>query len=241
MPDQTGEWRIFETPEAVAEHAAGWLCAIACAGKREFAICLSGGSTPRRLYQQLASPLFASRFPWDRAHWFWGDERFVSHDDPHSNYRIAFDALFSRVPVSKDRIHAIPTERLSPDRAADSYQTLLQCYYGKERLEVDRPLFDVTLLGVGENGHTASLFPGSAALREERRWVVTVVGEAPETRVTLTYPTLESSRNIAFLVVGANKRDILARIRSGDHDMPAGRIHPAGKLFWFVDRDAAPY
>lgn len=183
MADQTAEWHIFESPEAVAEHAAGWLCNLARDSERDFAICLSGGSTPRRLYQYLARAAIASRFPWKRAHWFWGDERFVPHDDPHSNYRMAFDALLSRVPAIKNRIHAIPTEGLSPDQAADSYQKLLQRYYGKERFEVDRPLFNVTLLGVGENGHTASLFPGSSALREQRRWVVAVVGETAETRI----------------------------------------------------------
>jgi|SRR5690242_16347937 len=241
MPSHTaqlGEWRIFETAEAVAEHAAEWLCMLACAREREFAICLSGGSTPRRLYQHLAGDRVASRFPWDRAAWFWGDERFVPHDHPDSNYRMVYDALFSRVPARKDRIHAIATEGVTPERAAAEYQTLLQHYYGDERLDADRPLFDVTLLGVGENGHTASLFPGSAALRERRSWVLAVVGETPETRITLTYPTLESSRNVVFLVVGANKKEILARIRAGDKDIPAARIRPAGNLFWFVDRDA---
>jgi 6-phosphogluconolactonase len=242
MPSHTaklGEWRIFETADGVAEHAAEWLCTLACGCDREFAICLSGGSTPRRLYQHLADDRVASRFPWDRATWFWGDERFVPHDHPDSNYRMVYDALFSRVPAPKDRIHAIPTEEVTPERAATGYQALLQRYYGDERLDAGRPLFDVTLLGVGEDGHTASLFPGSAALREERRWVVTVVGETPETRVTLTYPALESSRNVVFLVVGANKKEILARIRAGDKDIPAARIRPAGNLFWFVDRDAA--
>ncbi len=96
-----GEWRIFESAEAVAEHAAEWLCLLACACDREFSICLSGGSTPRRLYQQLAGDRIASRFPWDRGAWFWGDERFVPHDSPDSNYRMIYDALFSRVPVPR--------------------------------------------------------------------------------------------------------------------------------------------
>jgi 6-phosphogluconolactonase len=239
QPEKTGEWRIFETAEAVAEHAANWLCMLASSREREFAICLSGGSTPRRLYQHLADDRVASRFPWDRATWFWGDERFVPHDHPDSNYRMIYDALFSRVPAPKDRIHAIRTEGMTPERAATDYQTLLQTYYGDERLDADRPLFDVTLLGVGENGHIASLFPGSAALRERHKWVLAVVGETPETRITLTYPILESSRNVVFLVVGANKKGILASIRAGDKDIPAARIRPAGNLFWFVDRDAA--
>ena len=150
-----------------------------------------------------------------------------------------YDALFSRVPVLRDRIHAIPTEALTPEQAAASYQTMLQRYYGDKRLDADRPLFDVTLLGVGENGHTASLFPDSAALGEKRRWAVAVVGETPETCVTLTYPALESSRNVVFLVVGANKKGILERIRAGDNSIPAARVRPTGNLFWFVDKDAA--
>jgi 6-phosphogluconolactonase len=234
-----GEWRILETAEAVAEHAAEWLCMLACACEREFAICLSGGSTPRRLYQHLAGDRIASRFPWNSGDWFWGDERFVPHDHPDSNYRMIYDALFARVPAPKERIHAIPTEGVTPDQAAAGYQTMLQRYYGVERLDANRPLFDVTLLGIGENGHIASLFPGSAALREKHRWVLAVVGETPETRITLTYPTLESSHNVVFLVVGANKKEILARIRAGDKDIPAAKIRPVGNLFWFVDKDAA--
>ena len=234
------EWRVYETAEAVAEHAAEWLCALACACQREFAICLSGGSTPRRLYQQLGSSGIASRFPWTRVHWFWGDERFVPHDDPASNYRMACDALFSRVPVSKDRIHAIPTEGVSPDQAAANYQMLLQRYYGKRRFDVKRPIFDVTLLGVGEDGHTASLFPNSLALQENRRWVLAVFGEARVTRITLTYPTLDSSRNLAFLATGTSKKNILARIRAGDSRLPAARVRPVGHLCWFADHAAMP-
>ena len=173
-----GEWQLLETAEAVAEHAAKWLWALACSRQGEIAICLSGGSTPQRLYLQLASAPFASRMPWNRIHWFWGDERFVPHDDPASNYRMAYDALFSRVSVSQDRIHPIPTEGLSPERAAVTYQSLLQSYYGANRLDVGRPVFDITFLGVGEDGHTASLFPDSATLQEDRQWVCAVVGEA---------------------------------------------------------------
>jgi 6-phosphogluconolactonase len=235
-----GEWQLLETAEAVAEHAAKWLWALACSRQGEIAICLSGGSTPQRLYLQLASAPFASRMPWNRIHWFWGDERFVRHDDPASNYRMAYDALFSRVSVSQDRIHPIPTEGLSPERAAVTYQSLLQSYYGANRLDVGRPVFDITFLGVGEDGHTASLFPDSATLQEDRQWVCAVVGEAIQTRITLTFPTLNSSRNIAFLVTGKNKKKVLAQIRAGDGSPPAARIRPTGHLYWFVDHAAMP-
>ncbi|HET7912402.1 MAG TPA: 6-phosphogluconolactonase [Pseudolabrys sp.] len=240
--ERPGEWRLFETAEAVAEHAAEWLCLCVLARPRdgEVAICLSGGSTPQRLYQRLASAPVASRMPWNRIHWFWGDERFVAHDDPASNYRMAHEALFSRAPVSPDHIHPIPTEGLTPEQAAAAYQSVLQTFYGSTRPEVIRPVFDVTLLGVGEDGHTASLFPGSSALQEERQWVLPVLADASRTRVTLTYPVLNSSRNLAFLATGTNKKKILTRIRTGDTAPPAARIRPIGRLTWFVDRAAMP-
>jgi 6-phosphogluconolactonase len=240
--ERSGQWQIFETAEAVAEHAAEWLCQCVLARSRnnEVAICLSGGSTPQRLYQRLASAVVASRMPWNRIHWFWGDERFVAHDDPASNYRMAHEALFSRAPVSPDRIHPIPTEGLTPEQAAVAYQSLLQTFYGSTRLEAIRPVFDVTLLGVGEDGHTASLFPGSSALQEERQWVLPVLADAGWSRVTLSYPVLNSSRNLAFLATGANKKEILTRIRAGDTAPPAARIRPVGRLAWFVDRAAMP-
>jgi 6-phosphogluconolactonase len=231
MPSQTeklGRWHIFETADAVAEHVAEWLCALACARDGELAICLSGGSTPRPLYQRLASPGFASRVPWSRIHWFWGDERFVPHDDPASNYRMAYDALFLNVPIPQNRLHPIPTEGLSPQQAAADYQALLQRFYGNKRLGVGQSIFDVTLLGLGADGHTASLFPGSLTLLENRQWVLAVVGKASEARITLTYPALNSSRNLAFLVTGANKKNILAEIRAGSTAPPAARVRPIG-------------
>ena len=106
------EHRTFENPEVLAHDVAEWLCALAQAIDREFAVCLSGGSTPRHLYECLAAPVVASRFPWNRVHWFWGDERFVPHDDPGSNYRMAYDAFLSHVPVDRINIHAIPTPNL---------------------------------------------------------------------------------------------------------------------------------
>jgi len=143
-----------------------------------------------------------------------------------------------RSNFSKDHLHPIPTEGLSPQQAASSYQALLQHFYGHTRLNQNRPIFDVTLLGVGEDGHTASLFPDSLALRENRQWVLAVVSEARGTRITLTYPVLDSSRNLALLATGANKKDILRRIRAGDTSLPAALVRPIGNLYWFVDRAA---
>ena len=156
--------RTFQSAETLAQGVAEWLCALGQAKDGDFAVCLSGGSTPRRLYEWLATPGNASRFPWNRSHWFWGDERFVPHEHPDSNYRMARDALLSRVPIPDDNIHAVPTEGLSPEQAAVAYETTLKRFYGADVLSPERPLFDVTLLGIGEDGHTASLFPGQPAI-----------------------------------------------------------------------------
>jgi 6-phosphogluconolactonase len=234
------EHRAFESAEALAESVAEWLCALARNSDRDFAVCLSGGSTPRRLYERLATPAIASRFPWGRTHWFWGDERFVPHDHRDSNYRMARDALLSRVPIPAENIHPIPTEGLSPDQAVATYEATLKRFYGSETLVPDRPLFDVTLLGIGDNGHTASLFPGHAALHEKRRWVVAVNDPAAGPRITLTYPAIDSSRDVAFLATGKEKRSVIARAQAGDPTIPAAMVHPVGRLHWFTDRAAAP-
>lgn len=234
------ENHIFDDAETLANGVAEWLCNLALARDRTFAVCLSGGSTPRRLYECLAEPGIVSRFPWSRVHWFWGDERFVPHDDRDSNYRMARGAFLSRVPVPNRNIHAIPTEGVSPEQAASAYERTLKRFYGADTLSPERPLFDVNLLGLGENGHTASLFPDQPALRETRRWVVAVTGADPKQRITLTYPALDSSRDAAFVVTGAAKQNIAGRTQAGDRTLPAAMIRPVGRLHWFMDRAAAP-
>lgn len=229
----------FEDTETLAQDVAEWLCGLARASDRPFAICLSGGSTPRRLYELFATPEIASRFPWNRTHWFWGDERFVPHDSPESNYGMAREAFLSRVPAPAHNVHAIPTDGLSPEQAATAYEATLKRFYGADTLVPARPLFDVTLLGIGENGHTASLFPGQPALQEIRRWVVAVIGTKSEPRITLTYPALDSSRDVVFVVTGRGKRHVVTRAQSGDRTVPAGLVRPVGRLHWFTDRAAA--
>jgi 6-phosphogluconolactonase len=233
--------RIESAPDAgaLARRAAEWIAGLAGASQDRFAICLSGGSTPRRLYQLLAGPPFRESLPWERLHWFWGDERFVPWAHPESNYGMARDALLARAPVLPENIHGIATAG-TPADAARAYAALLQSWYGAENLDPARPLFDVVLLGLGEDGHTASLIPGTPALDERRRWVVEVVGARPEVRITLTYPPLESARHVAFLVAGADKRAILAQALAGDRSLPAARVAPTGDLTWFVDSAARP-
>jgi 6-phosphogluconolactonase len=240
MKDIVSGNQTFANAETLAHDVAEWLCGLARASDGAFTVCLSGGSTPRPLYERLADPPIASRFPWNRAHWFWGDERFVPHDHPDSNYGMARDAFLSRVPVPDDNIHAVPTEGLSPDEAASAYETTLKRFYGADTLVPGRPLFDVMLLGIGDDGHTASLFPGQPALQETRRWVVAVIGAKAEARITLTYPALDSSRELAFVVTGNEKQGVVARAQAGDRTLPAAVVHPVGRLHWFTDRAAAP-
>ncbi|WP_020177313.1 6-phosphogluconolactonase [Methyloferula stellata] len=230
---------VLANPEALARWVAGWITEMATAKQGVFAIALSGGSTPRPIYEHLAAQPYRDAFPWSRTHWFWGDERFVPHDDPLSNYRMAREALLSRAPVPAANIHSIPTGGGNPEAAALAYERELKSFYGAERLDPDRPLFDVNLLGLGPDGHTASLFPGNAVLAEHDRWVAAVVGAKPEARITLTYPALESTRSAAFIVAGKDKLDIFARFRSGDETLPAARLRPTGTLYLFTDVAAA--
>lgn len=237
---EPAEWHRLSDPEALAREAAGWVCARVRACDRRCAICLSGGSTPRRLYELLASPPLRDQMPWGRLHVFFGDERFVPHDHQDSNFRMVREALLDRAPIPPDQIHPVPTEGLSPGDAAAAYARTLAQYYGATILDPARPLFDVMLLGLGEDGHTASLFPGDAALEERERWVAAVAGARAQARITLTCPALDSSAEAAFLVAGRAKREIIARVRAGDQNLPAARVRPAGRLHWFVDAAAWP-
>jgi 6-phosphogluconolactonase len=231
---------IAADAEALAHRVADWLLARALAKEENvFAIALSGGATPRRLYRRLAAQPYLDAFPWSRSQWFWGDERFVPHSDAASNYRMVHEALLSRAPIPAANIHAIPTESVSPQAAASIYDAELKSFYGAGRLDSARPLFDVTLLGLGPDGHTASLFPGTAVLAERVRWVAAVSDAKHGERITLTYPALQSSRDAAFLVTGADKRSILARYRGGDTSLPASHLVPSGTLHVFADRAAA--
>jgi 6-phosphogluconolactonase len=221
-------------PEALARHAATWLTEKALAAQGRFAIALSGGSTPKRLYEILAEPGYAARFPWDRTHLFWGDERFVPQDDENSNYNMTRHALLSHVAIPPQNVHPMPTTG-SPDDSAKTYEQTLQAYYGGETLDFARPLFDVVLLGLGENGHTASLFPGTPSLDESLAWVVPVTENVPQPRLTLTYPAIASSHTVAFLVAGKSKANVFKRIQQGDRSQPATRITSSGEIIWFID------
>ena len=234
MGEISGRFEIFPDPAALARHVAEWMTSAALAAKGTFRVSLSGGSTPKTLYGLLASDEFRSRFPWQLVSWYWGDERFVPYDDPESNYRMTREAMLAKAPVPPENIHPIPTDG-TPQDAARRYERTLRQAYGATA----RPLFDVTLLGLGTDGHTASLLPGDPVLEERERWVAVVSHGRPEIRITMTYPALDSSRRVAFLVAGREKAAILQTIRAGGSQVPAARVRPLGELIWFVDRAAA--
>jgi 6-phosphogluconolactonase len=226
----------------LAKTAADRLLASLAQQSGRLAICLSGGSTPERLYRLLAEKPYRDAMPWDRIHWFWGDERFVPQDDARSNFGAARLVLLDRVPIPTGNLHPIPTDAGDAGQAARLYERELRDYYGAPVLEAERPLFDAVLLGVGADGHTASLFPGHPEIDEKQRWVVAVPHADLDPfvpRVTLTLPTLASTRAMIFLVTGGGKREVLARLLAGE-DLPASRAYSHGSLTWLIDRAAAP-
>ena len=238
MSNMIGRIEVLPDPPSLAHHVAEWMTAAARAAAGPFRVSLSGGSTPKTLYGLLASDEFRGRFPWQRVSWYWGDERFVPYDDPESNYRMTREAMLAKAPVPPENIHPVPADG-TPDAAALRYEQTLQAAYGATALDPARPLFDITLLGLGPDGHTASLLPGEQVLEERKRWVAAVSHGRPEIRITMTYPVIESSRYVAFLVAGQEKAAMLSAIRAGGSQVPAARVRPVGELIWFVDRAAA--
>lgn len=238
MSGMKGRTEVLADAQALAVRVAEWMTDLARAAKGPFRVSLSGGSTPRRLYALLAAEEFRSRFPWQRVHWYWGDERFVPHDHPESNFRMANDAMLARAPVPPENIHPVLFDG-TPQEAATRYERTLREAYEAPVLNPDRPLFDIMLLGLGADGHTASLLPGEPVLRERNRWVAAVAHGRPEVRITMTYPAIESSRHAAFLVSGTEKSAIVAAIHGGGSHVPAARVAPVGELVWFLDRAAA--
>ena len=205
-------------------------------------MCLTGGSSPQRLYRLLAEDPWRNQVPWDRVHWFIGDDRFVPESDPLSNMGAARRLFLDRVRAPRQNIHPIATDANYPEGAARLYEDDLKAFYGADRLDPARPMFDLVLMGLGDDGHTASLFPNSPALNETQRWVLGVAkaGMAPFVpRVTLTFPAFASTREMLFLVEDADKRAILHRVLAGE-DLPAHRAYADGELVWLVVRAAAP-
>jgi len=213
---------------------------IAAAGR--FSVALSGGSTPRAFYRLLGEPPFREAVDWPRVHLFWGDERFVPADHPDSNYRLAQEALIGSVPIPAANVNPMPTESSDPHTAAAQYEETLRRFFAPP--EGEPPRFDLVLLGLGADGHTASLFPGSPALDEDGRLVVAVyVPKLDAWRLTLTPPVLRSARHTVFLVSGSDKASVLREVLEGPYEprrLPAQLVRPeAGELTWLLDEAAA--
>jgi 6-phosphogluconolactonase len=226
---------------ALAEAAAQRLLERIGANPGRIAICLTGGSSPKRLYELLGADPYKGRIPWDRVHWFIGDDRFVGAGDPLNNMGMARRIFLDHLAPAGN-VHPINTNAVSPDAAAQDYEIELKSYYGANRLDQANPMFDVVLMGVGPDGHTASLFPGYPATEETERWVVGVPRANVEPlvpRVTLTFAALASCREMLFEVSGKDKRAILTRVLAGD-DLPAGRAHSQSETVWLADRAALP-
>jgi 6-phosphogluconolactonase len=226
---------------ALAKAAAERVVARIEANPGRATICLAGGSSPKQLYQLLATDPWRNRIPWHHVHWFVGDERFVPATDSLNNMAMARQ-IFLDACAPADNIHPIPTDLTDIDQSARRYESELKSCYGAGVLNPTRPLFDLVLLGVGPDGHTASLFPGDPALEETKRWVVGVPQAPVEPlvpRVTLTLPVLGSCREMLFEVAGAQKRRILTRVLEGE-DLPAGRACSIGETVWLAEKAALP-
>lgn len=233
--------RLFADSQSLAEGAADFFVeqAIkAVKARRCFSVLLAGGETPRQMYQMLADTHYINRVPWAHIHFFWGDERCVPFKDERSNARMAHDALLDELPLLPEQIHHFPFG-LAPQAAAEAYQIELENFFGG-----GQPCFDLALLGLGEDGHTASLFPGTDALQEEKRWTAVVHKPGEDfSRVTLTAPILNQVRATLFLVTGIRKAQVVREILGNaplPGKYPVQLIHPeSGDVQWFIDGDAA--
>lgn len=238
------ELRRLTTPQDLFQAAAEEVIRAAndaVAQRGRFTIALSGGSTPKNLYALMAANA-GSSLPWDRMFFFWGDERHVPPDDPDSNYRMAKEALLSKVAIPAANVFRVPAENPDAPAAAEAYEETLRKFFALAPGEF--PRFDVILLGMGPDGHAASLFPETEALREKSRLVVANWVEKLKTsRITFTLPVLNAARCVAFLVSGIDKAAALREVLEGNapaEKYPSKLVRPTeGKLIWFVDRAAA--
>jgi 6-phosphogluconolactonase len=243
MADMKPEIRVFDDLEGLSRAAAEMVVdrsRRAVSGRGRFLVALSGGGTPAGLYQLLPQPPYRDQISWADMQVFWGDERCVAPDDPQSNYRQAWEAFLRHVPVQPQNIHRVKSE-LTPQEAANDYAVVLKQY---SEGSLEWPRFDLVLLGMGEDGHTASLFPGSEV--ETSAPTLAVSGHyqgRPAWRVTLTPPVLNAAGAVVFMAAGTAKSHTLERVLRGPYrprELPAQRVQPSdGELIWLVDRDAA--
>jgi 6-phosphogluconolactonase len=222
MNEPGGRIEILEGPQALARHVAEWITTTALASKPMCRVSLSGGSTPKALYELLAADPYRSRFPWTKVCWYWGDERFVPPDHPESNFRMAREAMLSKAPVPAANIHPIPTDG-DPEDAARRYEDALQAAYGAPTLDPSRPLFDIMLLGLGADGHTASLFTASDLARTGGHLAIPVHRPDGMSAVSVTPQLLAQVEELVFVVVAEGKRDAVRALEAGDAQLTAWR------------------
>jgi 6-phosphogluconolactonase len=239
------EIEIFLTPDALAHGAAErivTLAAEAISAQGRFSLGLSGGETPSSLYALLADDAFAARIEWEKVHVFWGDERCVPPDHPDSNYRMTRERLLDHVPLPEENIHRMRGET-EPIQTAAEYEQILRVFFVEKNLYL-QPRFDLLLLGMGSDGHIASLFPGTRALYERTRWVLeNYIPQLDTWRLTLTPVAINAAANVIFLVTGENKAEALYAVIRGQNQpekYPAQLVQPtSGTLLWMVDEAAA--
>lgn len=233
----TPQVQTFPSAEELFRAAAEVFCKIGADAIRErgkYTVALSGGSTPRGLHHELVTN-FADRLPWDKVFFFWGDERHVPPDFPESNFRMAKETLLSKLPIAADHIFRMPGELPDANQGASIYEQTLREFFHVSPGKF--PSIDFNLLGMGPDGHTASLFPGTKALEEKHRWVVgNWVPQHDTWRITLTYPVINSSRVVMFLITGDQKADMVRKaLRDPSANLPCQGVQPAsGELLWYL-------
>jgi 6-phosphogluconolactonase len=237
--------RFFSSLDELSRAAANLIIERAGRCIREkgvFTLVLSGGSTPRPLYELLSTPFYAEKLDWRKMHLFWGDERNVAPDDANSNFRMAREAMVSKIPIPPENIYRIPTGDRTAEAVAEEYEEALRRFFSMPAHKNAFPRFDLILLGMGKDGHTASLFPGSPALDEKRKWVLAV--DPPDlsprvARITLTLPVINNGASVLFLVSGSEKHDVLHSIFHSPEQTqpgyPAAEVKPSGSLFCFIN------
>ena len=233
---------IYKSAEEVTNSLAAWICDLITERLKKnprFSFVLSGGNTPKALYQLFASQAYLNKIPWNRLDFFWGDERFVPFSDDRNNARMAYDSLLNHVPAPRDQIHPMKTD-ISPADAVRQYDQLLKQYFKSHQSKG----FDLVLLGMGDDGHTLSLFPGTAVINENQAWVTEFYLEAQQMhRITLTKVLVNQSAVIVFMAVGTGKAHALHEVLEGNYQpslYPSQVINPFdGEIHWFVDKAAA--
>lgn len=232
---------IYNTPDEVSKSLAEWITqAIETTLQKQdrFTWVVTGGNSPKQLYELLATSPYRERIDWSKLHIFWGDERAVPFDDSRNNAKMTFEHLLNKVPVVREHVHIMDTT-LSPEESAKAYEAILHQYFGNEGQS-----FDLVLNGMGDDGHTLSLFPHTAVIHEKQAWVISFYLDAQQMyRITLTAPVVNRAGKVAFLTFGANKANALYEVLKGTPNInqyPSQIIQPAsGELHWFVDEAAA--